>query len=63
MSPVESAALDVLAGAVFEADRADIQDALGDAVRRAGPESDRVRRLRKQWDDLMASRMVTPEAA
>jgi hypothetical protein len=56
IDPVEDAALAVLGLALFESDRADIQGALGHAVERAGPESDRYRRLKRQWDDLMASR-------
>lgn len=51
----EAAALLRVTVAVYEADLADIRDALGDATKRAGPESDRVRRLRKQHDDLIAS--------
>lgn len=56
IDPVEEAALTILESALFESDRADIQDAMGDATRRAGPESDRLRRLRKQYDALMAGR-------
>jgi hypothetical protein len=60
----ERTALEILTLAVFECDRADVQEALGEATYRAGPESDRVRRLKKQWDELMASRdAVPPEAA
>lgn len=61
IDPVEEEALRMLSDAVFESDRADIQDAMGDATRRAGPTSDRVARLRKQWDALMASRETEPD--
>lgn len=60
IDPAERAALAALELAVFEGDRADIQDALGDANRRAGPRSDRVKRLERQWEALMASRETEP---